>query len=75
MCLQCFAIFVPPIRLNTIRFQAALEMMDIFYEQVIRQRNIKLIYSQDKEDVLQLKNDEVGAILTLEGSDAIRKVI
>lgn len=66
---QCFAIFVPPHLSEQIRFQAALEMIDIFYEKVLAHPNMKLILR--KEDVLQLQTDEVGAILTLEGCDSI----
>lgn len=67
--IQCFAIFVPHDLPQEIRFQAALEMVDIFYEKVLVYPNIKLILQ--KEDALQLKDDEIGAVLTLEGCDSI----
>lgn len=67
--IQCFAIFVPSHVHEKARFQVALEMIDIFYEKVLTQPNIKLILR--KSDALQLKNNEIGTILTLEGCDAI----
>ncbi|HHY74719.1 MAG TPA: membrane dipeptidase [Bacillus bacterium] len=67
---QCFAIYIPEsVRFND-RFDVALEMVDIFYERVLTVHSkLKLILK--KADLEQLKDDEIGAILTLEGCDAI----
>jgi membrane dipeptidase len=51
-------------------FDIALEMIDIFYRDII-QRFPKMKLVTSKRDMLHLKDDEVGAILTLEGCDAI----
>lgn len=67
--IQCFAIFVPHDLPEEIRFQAALEMIELFYEKVLVYPKIKLILQ--KKDAMQLKDDEIGAILTLEGCDPI----
>lgn len=67
---QCFAIYIPEsVRFND-RFNVALEMIDIFYERVIK-LNPKMKLVLEKGDILKLKDDEIGAILTLEGCDAI----
>ncbi|MBB6452847.1 membrane dipeptidase [Salirhabdus euzebyi] len=63
---QCFAIFVPDTVPSDLQFHTALEMVNIFYEQIIAPyENIKLVTS--KEDILALKDNEKGAMLTLEG--------
>lgn len=67
--IQCFAIFVPHDLPEEMRFRTALEMIDIFYEKVLVYPNVKLILR--KEDALKLKDNEVGALLTLEGCDPI----
>lgn len=68
--IQCFALFIPEEVLLPGKFQAALDMVDIFYERILsRYQNMKLITS--KKDIDGLKEDEIGAVLTLEGCDAI----
>lgn len=67
--IQCFAIYVPAHVQEVARFQVALEMIDIFYEKILTQPNMKFILTSS--DVLQLHEHEIGAILTLEGCDAI----
>lgn len=67
---QCFAIFIPEEVPQASKFPAALEMVDIFYERILAQyEKMKLITT--KQDMDALKEDEIGAILTLEGCDAI----
>lgn len=67
---QCFAIYVSPQIYPDLLFYAALHMVDLFYEKVIYPNSfIKLITKSEQID--QLKEDQVGAILTLEGCDAI----
>lgn len=67
---QCFAIYIPEKLKGPAKFQAALEMIDIFHEKIINTYDdIKLILTKD--DIDKLQANEVGAILTLEGCDAI----
>ncbi|MBM7619060.1 membrane dipeptidase [Bacillus tianshenii] len=69
---QCFAIYIPEKVREESRFDVALEMIDIFYRKVL-QRFPKMKLVTSKREMMQLKDDEVGAILTLEGCDAIGK--
>jgi membrane dipeptidase len=67
---QCFAIFVPENVRTGEKFDAAIEMTDIFYQKIINTfPNMKLV--RTKTDIVNLKENEIGAILTLEGCDAI----
>lgn len=68
--IQSFAIYIPESVHPDMRFQAALAMVEIFDEKILRKySNIKLIRSQ--ADIKNLEEDDIGAILTLEGCDAI----
>ncbi|TLS37402.1 dipeptidase [Pseudalkalibacillus caeni] len=68
---QLFAIFVPENVPEEVKFQAALEMVDIFYQEIIdRYDDMKVILT--KRDLQELKDNEIGAILTLEGADALQ---
>lgn len=69
--IQCFAIYVPETVAYEKRFEAALQMIDIFYNDILSLPGMKLI--QTKADISMLKQDEIGAILTLEGCEAIGK--
>ncbi|MCF6137184.1 dipeptidase [Pseudalkalibacillus berkeleyi] len=63
---QCFAIFVPDDVVGDARFQAAIDMIHIFHEKVVKPYpDLKMVSS--KEDILQLREHEVGVMLTLEG--------
>ncbi|HEX7065365.1 MAG TPA: dipeptidase [Bacillales bacterium] len=67
---QCFAIFIPEEVPALAKFQAAVEMADIFHERILaRFDNMKLVTS--KQGIADLKENEIGAVLTLEGCDAI----
>ncbi|WLR52408.1 dipeptidase [Bacillus tianshenii] len=67
---QCFAIFVPDDVPYGTKFQAALQMVDIFYKKVIEPfAKMKPILT--RHDLTALQSDEIGAILTLEGVDAV----
>lgn len=67
---QCFALYIPEHVPFENRFQACIQMIDIFYEKIIKKYpEIRLVTS--KEDMLTLKEGEVGAVLTLEGCDSI----
>ncbi|WP_210363894.1 dipeptidase [Bacillus sp. REN3] len=66
---QLFAIYVPESVHPDLKFQAALHMVDLFYERILTSTGVKQIISS--EDIHQLEVDEIGALLTLEGCDAI----
>ncbi|MBT2637057.1 dipeptidase [Bacillus sp. ISL-39] len=67
---QLFAIYVPESVHPELKFEAALRMADLFYEKVLTPHpQIKLV--KDKMDIDRLTEDEIGAVLTLEGCDAI----
>ncbi|MGK0537273.1 membrane dipeptidase, partial [Bacillus sp. 'calajunan'] len=63
------AIYVPETVLYENRFEVALQMVDIFYNEILSQPGVKFI--QTKDDINMLKQDEIGALLTLEGCEAI----
>lgn len=65
---QFFAIFIEPSVPDDEKWQHALEQIDLFYTEILTQPNIKHIRSWEDFDVL--KDDEIGAMLTLEGADA-----
>ncbi|WP_102271387.1 dipeptidase [Cytobacillus massiliigabonensis] len=67
---QCFAIFIPQSIHPEMRFNAALYMIELFYEKIILPfPKLRVITTQF--DLENLAEDEMGAILTLEGCDAI----
>ncbi|MBP2240206.1 membrane dipeptidase [Cytobacillus eiseniae] len=67
---QCFAIYIPESVHPDMRFHAALYMIELFFERVIK-TNPQLKMITDYKDIKQLGADDIGAILTLEGCDAI----
>ncbi|MCM3441020.1 dipeptidase [Metabacillus halosaccharovorans] len=68
--IQCFAIFVPDNIPFVQRLTVAQQQINIFYQKILhRYPEIKLI--KTKEDLAGLKDGETGAILTLEGCDAV----
>ncbi len=68
--IQCFAIFVPENIPFSQRLSVAQQQINIFYQKILHQfPEIKLLKS--KADLEDLKEGETGAILTLEGCDAI----
>jgi membrane dipeptidase len=69
---QCFAIYVPPQIHPDLMFSAALHMVDLFYEKVIKPNTFLKVITKS-EEIDRLSDDQVGAILTLEGCDAIGK--
>ncbi|GGE64914.1 dipeptidase [Priestia taiwanensis] len=67
---QCMALYIPEHVRQEHRFDVCLEMIDIFYREILQKhRDIKLILC--KEDIARLKKEEIGVVLTLEGCDAI----
>ncbi|EJQ48472.1 dipeptidase [Bacillus hominis] len=69
--IQCFAIYVPETVAYEKRFEVALQMIDIFHNEILSLPGMKFI--QTKKDINMLKQDEIGALLTLEGCEAIGK--
>ncbi|MEK3855037.1 dipeptidase [Cytobacillus sp. FSL H8-0458] len=67
---QCFAIYVPESVHTEMKFNAALYMVNLFYEKVLKPNpQLKLI--RNPRDIDMLKENETGAMLTLEGCDAV----
>ncbi|MCC3357406.1 dipeptidase [Bacillus sp. REN16] len=67
---QCFAIYIPEGVRAESRFEVALEMVEIFYKRVIAPSPLLKVV-RTREDIKALKENEIGAFLTLEGCDAI----
>lgn len=68
--IQAFAIFVPDYLPQQKQYDVALQMIEIFYEQLIIP-NQDIIHIKSKQDLDQLQPDQLGAILTLEGCHPI----
>jgi membrane dipeptidase len=68
--IQCFAIFVPNDVPFVNRLAVAHAQINLFYQKVLKKYpEVKLI--KTKSDLQNLAENEIGAILTLEGCDAI----
>lgn len=67
---QCFAIFIDPEIKQEQKFQVVLEQVDYFYREVLG-KNPEMKEIKNWSDFFKLKNDQIGAMLTLEGVDAI----
>ncbi len=67
---QCFAIFIEPEIKGDQKFQVALEQIDYFYKEVLG-KNPDMVHIKDWSDFDDLKIGQIGAMLTLEGVDAI----
>lgn len=67
---QAFAIFIPPSIKSDQKFQAALDQVHYFYIEVL-EKNPQMKVMKQWTDLDQLQDDEIGALLTLEGVDAI----
>ncbi|MCM2674623.1 dipeptidase [Alkalicoccobacillus plakortidis] len=67
---QCFAIFIEPFIKQELKFQAALEQIRLFHQKVIRPFP-QMKHIRSWEELNSLKDGEIGAILTLEGMDAV----
>ncbi|MFB9859700.1 dipeptidase [Salinicoccus siamensis] len=66
---QFFAIFIPPEVPDNEKWQHALEQVDCFYNEVLSQENF--IHIKNLKEIEGLKPEEIGAVLTLEGADAV----
>ncbi len=67
---QCFAIFIEPDIPSDQKFQVALEQVDYFYKEVLG-KNPDMVHLKNWSDFDRLKIGQIGAMLTLEGVDAI----
>jgi membrane dipeptidase len=67
---QCFAIFIDPTINSEQKFQCVLEQIDYFYQEVLG-KNPEMKHIKNWADFDQLQSGEIGAMLTLEGVDAI----
>jgi len=67
---QCFAIFIEPDIKGDQKFQVVLEQIDYFYKEVLG-KNPDMVHIKDWSDFDRLKIGQIGAMLTLEGVDAI----
>ncbi|HLR52886.1 MAG TPA: dipeptidase [Candidatus Avamphibacillus sp.] len=73
VAVQFFAIFIYPDVPSDEKWQHALEQIDLFYTEVLgKNPMMKHIKSWEDlwEDLDDLKDGEIGAVLTLEGADA-----
>ncbi|MFK2825067.1 dipeptidase [Bacillus sp. B190/17] len=69
---QCFAIFLSSSIKPHDRFRSALEQIDLFYEKIIKPYpDMKVVKTRQELD--ELKKGEIGAVLTLEGCEAIEE--
>ncbi|WP_280768122.1 dipeptidase [Salipaludibacillus daqingensis] len=69
VALQVFAIYVDPEIPSDMKFQTALEQIDLFHTEVIEKHpQMKKIVHWN--DIHQLEEGEIGAVLSLEGADA-----
>ena len=67
---QCFAIFLEPDIPSDQQFQVALQQVDYFYREVLG-KNPEIKQIRNWSDFDCLKDNEIGAMLTLEGVEAI----
>ncbi|WP_096199650.1 dipeptidase [Bacillus sp. FJAT-45350] len=67
---QCFAIFVDPAIKFEQKFQVVLEQIDYFHRSVLA-KHPEMKHIKKWKEIFSLKEGEIGAILTLEGVDAI----
>ncbi|UFT99157.1 dipeptidase [Radiobacillus kanasensis] len=68
VAVQFFAIFVEPDLPDNEKWQHALEQVDFFYTDVLASPGV--VHVKEWEQLHQLKEGEIGAVLTLEGADA-----
>ncbi|NRD77952.1 membrane dipeptidase [Bacillus sp. BRMEA1] len=67
---QCFAIFIEPDLPSDQKFQEALEQVHYFYNEVLG-KNPDMVHIKNWADFDKIKLGQIGAMLTLEGVDAI----
>jgi membrane dipeptidase len=67
---QFFAVFLEPEIPAEQKFVEALNQIDYFYEEVLK-KNPEMKHIKEWSDIEKLKEGEIGAVLTLEGADAV----
>lgn len=67
---QFFAIFIYPDVPSDQKWQYACDQIDIFYEDILG-KNPEMKHIKNWGDIDNLKEGEIGAVLSLEGADAI----
>ncbi|MFS0750670.1 dipeptidase [Oceanobacillus sp. 1P07AA] len=67
---QFFAIFIHPDVPTNEQWQHALEQIDLFYSEIIR-KNPQIKHIKQWHEINNLKANQIGAVLTLEGAEAI----
>jgi membrane dipeptidase len=70
VAVQCFAIFIDPDIKQEHKFDAALGQIDLFYREVLG-KNPEMKQIKNWSDFDQIGENQIGAMLTLEGVDAI----
>ncbi|WP_026689583.1 dipeptidase [Alteribacter aurantiacus] len=65
---QLYAVFVEPEIPSDLKFQVAMDQIDLFYTRVLTQKGVRHI--KEWSDLTELEPNEIGAMLTLEGADA-----
>lgn len=72
IAVQAFAVFVYPEIPVQLRLDAALKMIDIFYEKVVKENKLIPIYAAEDLDRIMNEKSIRGGMLTLEGADALQ---
>ncbi|WP_088008095.1 dipeptidase [Indiicoccus explosivorum] len=67
---QCFAVFIRPQMKAEEKFQAALDQVHYFHTEIL-DKNPDMKHIREWRDFASLEDGEIGAMLTLEGVDAI----
>lgn len=67
---QFFAIFVEPWVKQEQKFSVVLEQVNLFYEKILKE-NSQMRHIKNWKELALLEEGEIGAVLTLEGVDAI----
>jgi membrane dipeptidase len=68
--IQCFALYVPDRIKHADKFDAIIKMINIFHFKILR-KFPEVIHIKSSKQFAELKNREVGVILTVEGCDFI----
>lgn len=66
---QVFALFIPPNIPQEEKFNELLRQLDIFHSIVLKQK--EMVHITNWNQIFELKQGEIGAVLSLEGLDAI----
>ena len=68
--IQFYAIFIQPELSSDQKWQYALEQIDLFYREIVG-KHPEVKHITNWQEAQQLEAGEIGAVLTLEGADAI----